>query len=293
MLRKFLAAAPLAGPLGAALLGAGLFAMAAPVLADTTEAPLKDVHWSFEGPFGMYDQQQLQRGYKVYHEVCATCHSMNMVAFRNLGDPGGPFWNPKYPNPNDNPVVKTIAKGAQIADIDADSGDTIRRPGTTADYFPSPFPNVAAARSANGGAAPPDMSLLAAAREGGAAYIYSVVTADGSKAPPGLTVPNGKFYDPELPGDVSSYYKGNPHKAPVGGFIAMPPPLTADRVTFDDGTKATLDQEAKDVSAFLQWASDPKMEERKVMGLGVMVFLLLFTGLLYASYRQIWRKVGH
>jgi ubiquinol-cytochrome c reductase cytochrome c1 subunit len=289
MLRKLFAAARIAG-----LFGVGLFAMASPALAASTSAPLKDVHWSFEGPFGMYDQAQLQRGYKVYHDVCSSCHSMNMVAFRNLGDPGGPFWNPKYPNPNDNPVVKAIAKDFKIADTDSDSGDAIKRPGTTADYFPPPFPNDAAARAANGGAVPPDMSLLAAAREGGPQYIYSVVTGDGAPPPPaGLTIPAGKYYDPWMPGDVSSYYKGDPHKIPVGGFIAMPPPLTADRVTFDDGTKATVEQEAKDVAAFLQWASDPKMEERKITGLGVMIFLVLFSGLLWGSYRQIWRKVAH
>jgi ubiquinol-cytochrome c reductase cytochrome c1 subunit len=289
MLRKLFAAARIAG-----VFAVGLSAMASPALAASTSAPLKDVHWSFEGPFGMYDQAQLQRGYKVYHDVCSSCHSMNMVAFRNLGDPGGPFWNPKYPNPNDNPVVKAIAKDFKIADTDSDSGDSIKRPGTTADYFPSPFPNDAAARAANGGAVPPDMSLLAAAREGGPQYIYSVVTGDGSPPPPaGLTIPAGKYYDPWMPGDVSSYYKGDPHKIPVGGFIAMPPPLTADRVTFDDGTKATVDQEAKDVAAFLQWASDPKMEERKITGFGVMIFLVLFSGLLWGSYRQIWRKVAH
>jgi ubiquinol-cytochrome c reductase cytochrome c1 subunit len=289
MLRKLFAAASIAG-----CLGAGLLAMASSALAETTEAPLKDVHWSFDSPLGMYDQAQLQRGYKVYHEVCSSCHSMNLVAFRNLGDPGGPFWSPKYAkNPNDNPVVKAIAKDFKIADIDPDSGDAIKRPGTTADYFPAPFPNDPAARAANGGALPPDMSLLAAAREGGPRYIYSVVTADGTPPPAGLTVPAGKFYDPEMPGDVSSYYHGNPHRIPVGGFIAMPPPLTADRVTYDDGTKATLDQEAMDVAAFLQWASDPKMEERKQTGLAVMIFLVLFSGLLWGSYREIWRKVGH
>src|SRR6202051_1755573 len=131
MLRKLFAAARVAG-----LLSAGLLGMASPALAATTEAPLQDVHWSFEGPLGMYDQAQLQRGYKVYREVCASCHSMNLVAFRNLGDKGGPFWNPKYPNPNDNPVVKSIAADYQIPDIDTDTGETIKRPGTSADYFP-------------------------------------------------------------------------------------------------------------------------------------------------------------
>jgi ubiquinol-cytochrome c reductase cytochrome c1 subunit len=283
MLRKLLAAASVAGLLG----------VAAAAHAASTQAPLKDVHWSFEGPFGLYDQEQLQRGYKVYKEVCSSCHSMKLVAFRNLADPGGPFWNPKYPNPNENPVAKAIAKDFQISDIDSDSGDTVKRPGTTADYFPAPFANDAAARAANGGAVPPDMSLLAAAREGGPQYIYSVVTGDGTPPPPGLTVPAGKFYDPWMSGDVSAYYKGDPHKSPVGGFIAMPPPLTDDRVTFDDGVKATTPQEARDVAAFLQWAADPKMQERKETGLGVMIFLLLFSGLLYGSYRQIWQKVGH
>jgi len=286
MLRKLFAAATVAG-----LLGVGLLGMAPPSLAATTQAPLKDVHWSFEGPFGLYNQEQLQRGYKVYREVCSSCHSMNMVAFRNLADPGGPFWDPKYPNPNENPVAKAIAKDFQISDIDSDSGDVIKRPGTTADYFPSPFANDAAARAANGGAVPPDMSLLAAAREGGPQYIYSVVTGDGTHPPSGLTIPTGKYYDPWMPGDVTSYYKGD--HPPIGGFIAMPPPLIDNRVTFDDGTKATIDQEARDVAAFLEWAADPKMEERKEMGLAVMIFLVLFSGLLYGSYRQIWRKVGH
>jgi len=283
MFRKLIAAAT----------AAGLLAMAAPAVAGSTQAELKEVHFSFDSPFGMYDQAQLQRGFKVYKEVCSACHSLNLVAFRNLGDPGGPFWNPKYPNPNDNPVVKAIAKDYKVADIDTDSGDTIKRDATSADYFVPPFPNVYAARAANGGAAPPDMSLLAAAREGGAHYIYSLVTGDGTDAPPGLTIPDGKYYDPWMSGDVSSYYKGDPKKVPVGGFIAMPPPLIDGRVTYDDGTKATLSQEAQDVAAFLQWASDPKMEERKQTGLAVLIFLFAFSGILYASYRQIWRNVGH
>ncbi|MBV8593323.1 MAG: cytochrome c1 [Caulobacteraceae bacterium] len=274
-------------------LAAAVLAFAAPAAAATTQAPLKDIHWSFEGPFGRYDQAQLQRGYKVYREVCSSCHSMNMVAFRNLGDPGGPFWDPKYPNPNDNPVVKTIARDYQFPDIDSDTGEAIKRPGTSADYFPNPYPNPAAARGANGGALPPDMSMLAKAREGGARYIYSIVTGDGTASPRALTVPPGKYYDPYLPGDMTSFWHGKAGAAPMGGFIAMPPPLTAGKVTFDDGTKPTLSQEARDVAAFLQWAADPKMEERKRLGLEVMIFLFILTGLLYASYRAVWREVGH
>ena len=277
----------------AAVAIAAILALSGAATADTTQAPLKDVHWSFDSPLGMYDQAQLQRGYKVYHDVCSACHSMNMVAFRNLADKGGPFYDPKYPNPNDNPVAKALARDAQYDTIDADSGQPAKRPGTPADYFPNPFPNEVAARAANGGALPPDMSLLAAAREGGARYIYSVVTGDGTAAPAGLTVPAGKYYDPYIPGDLSSYWKGDPNKAPIGGLIAMPPPLADGRVTFDDGVKATLSQEAQDVAAFLQWASDPKLDERKQIGIEVMIFLLIFTGLLYASYRSIWRDVGH
>ena len=190
-------------------------------------------------------------------------------------------------------MIKTIAKDFQYPDIDSDSGDTIKRPGTSADYFPNPFANPAAARAANGGALPPDMSLLAKAREGGPRYIYSIVTGDGTDAPKGLTVPDGKYYDPYMPGDMGSSWHGNPHKIPFGGFIAMPPPLIPDRVAFDDGTKATLDEEAKDVAAFLEWASDPHMEQRKRMGLAVMIVLIAMTGLLYMSYRRVWEKVGH
>ena len=268
------------------------FAFAGPALAANTHEEPKEVHWSFEGPFGTYNQEQLQRGYKVYREVCSSCHSMNMVAFRNLGDPGGPFWDPKYKSSVDNGYVKAVAKDYQIPDIDRDTGDAVKRPGTPADHFVAPFANEAAARASNGGALPPDMSLLARAREGGPAYIYSIVT--GYVPPPaGLTVPAGKFYNPYIQGDLSSYWKGDPTKVPVGGFIAMPPPLSDGKVTFDDKTPSTLNNEAKDVAAFLMWTADPKMEERKQTGLAVMIFLVLFAGLLYASYRTLWRNIDH
>lgn len=272
---------------------AAMLCLAGPVLAESSQAEPLDVHWSFEGPFGMYDQAQLQRGYKVYREVCSACHSMDQVSFRNLGDKGAPFWSPKYPNSNDNPYVKAIAADYKIPDIDSETGEAIKRPGTSADYFPNPFPNPVAARAANGGALPPDMSLLAKAREGGARYIYSIVMGDRSTAPAGLTVPTGKYYDPYIAGDLTSYWKGDPNKVPRGGFIAMPPPLADGRVTFDDGTKSGKAQEAKDVAAFLEWASDPKMEERKQMGLMVMIFLVIYSGIVYAAYRRVWRNVAH
>ncbi len=272
---------------------AAMLCLAGPVLAESSQAEPLDVHWSFEGPFGMYDQAQLQRGYKVYREVCSACHSMDQVSFRNLGDKGAPFWSPKYPNSNDNPYVKAIAADYKIPDIDSETGEAIKRPGTSADYFPNPFPNPVAARAANVGALPPDMSLLAKAREGGARYIYSIVMGDRSTAPAGLTVPTGKYYDPYIAGDLTSYWKGDPNKVPRGGFIAMPPPLADGRVTFDDGTKSGKAQEAKDVAAFLEWASDPKMEERKQMGLMVMIFLVIYSGIVYAAYRRVWRNVAH
>ncbi len=277
-------------PLAAALACA---VIAGPALADTTQVAPKDIHWSFEGPFGMYDQAQLQRGYKIYREVCSSCHSMNMVAFRNLGDKGGPFWNPKYANSNENPVVKAIAADYQLPDVDSDTGETIKRPGTSADYFPNPYANPVAAKAANGGALPPDMSLLAKAREGGPAYIYSIVTGDNANIPAGLAVPPGKYYDPYIAGDMTPYWKGDPNKVPPGGLIAMPPPLTTGKVTFDDGTKPSLQEEAWDVAAFLEWAADPKMEQRKQVGLAAMIFLVLFSGLLWATYRGVWRDVEH
>lgn len=252
----------------------------------------KDVAWSFEGPFGKFDQAQLQRGYKVYREVCSACHSMTLVSFRNLGDKGGPFYSAEYKNSNDNPWVKAIAKDYEVADIDSETGDAIKRPATSADRFPAPFANEPAARANNGGALPPDMSLLAKARTGGPDYIYSLLT--GYHEPPaGLKVGPGQHYNPYMPGDLTAAWSGPHDKVPAGGFIAMAAPLKDGLVTFDDGTKSTVDQQAKDVSAFLMWAAEPKLEERKKMGFAVILYLLLFSGLLYASYRKVWKNESH
>jgi len=266
----------------------------APAFAETTQAPLRtDGHWSFETPIvGKFDQEQLQRGYKVYHDVCSTCHSMNLVTFGDMARPGGPFFSPKYPNPNDNPYVKSLAAEYKIPDIDQDTGDATTRTATTSDHFKEPFANEFAARAANGGALPPDMSLLAKAREGGPAYIYSLVTSYRD-APAGLKVPAGKYYNPIFAGDLGSSWTGDAKHVPEGGLIGMPPPLRDDAVTYDDGVKATKDQEAKDVAAFLAWAAEPHADERKQMGFSVMIYLLIFAGILYASYKRIWRNVGH
>ncbi|NGM49851.1 cytochrome c1 [Caulobacter sp. 602-2] len=284
MLRKLSVIAAVAGLMAAAA--------AAPALAAGHPLEPEKIHWSFNGPFGKFDQAQLQRGYKVYREVCSSCHSMKLVSFRNLGDKGGPFYNEKYPNSNDNPWVKAIAKEFEVADIDSETGDAIKRPATSADRFPSPFPNEAAARASNGGAFPPDMSLLAKARTGGPDYIHAIVT--GYKNPPaGLKVGPGQHYNPYMPGDLAAYWSGDHAHVPPGGFIAMAPPLTDNGVTFDDGTKATVDQQARDVSAFLMWAAEPKLEERKQTGFAVMIYLILFAGLLYASYRKVWKNESH
>jgi ubiquinol-cytochrome c reductase cytochrome c1 subunit len=279
---------------GIALAAFGLAIATAPAaLAAGGAAPLKHAEFSFEGPLGKFDQAQLQRGYKVYREVCSACHSMNLVYFRNLGQKDGPFYDPKYPNPNDNPYVKAIAAEYQINDIDSETGDVVQRPGTPADRFPNPYPNEAAARASNGGAMPPDLSVMAKARHAGPHYIYSLMAYGYVNPPAGLTVAPGMYYNKYMPGDVSASWTGDPKHVPPGGFIAMPPQLEPDKVTFDDGTPSTIDQQAKDVAAFIAWTSEPKMVERKQFGLAAMTYLLIFTGLLYWSYRRVWRNVAH
>jgi ubiquinol-cytochrome c reductase cytochrome c1 subunit len=274
------------------LIAAALTLVAGPALAAGTAKHPLDIAFSFEGPFGKFDQGQLQRGYKVYREVCAACHSMKLLSFRNLGDKGGPFYDAKYKNPNDNPYVKALAAELEVPDIDTETGDAVTRPALPADRFPSPYKNDYAARAGNGGALPPDLSVIAKGREGGPEYLASYLL--GYEAPPkGLTVPTGQYYNTYFPGDVSAGWAGDKHKPPPGGFVAMGPQLEDDKVTFDDGTKSTARQQAEDVAAFMMWAAEPKMEERKEAGFAVMIYLVLFAGLLYASYRRVWRNESH
>jgi len=235
----------------------------------------KEVHFSFDGPFGKYDNEQLQRGFQVYKEVCSACHSMKLVAFRDLEGIGF-----------SKPEVKAIAKQwpVEVPSINPDTGEAATRKALPSDYFPSPYANEVAARAANNNALPPDMSLLAKAREGGSHYIYSIVTgfqnqpADLIKRFPDSKTPTGLHY--------------NPYFANLN--IGMPPPLVADgQVTYADGKPATVDQMAQDVSAFLMWAAEPKLENRHRWGFVVVIYLLIATGLAYAAYRNIWRDQKH
>ncbi len=290
-------------------------AFAAPAIAnaESTAKHPPAYQWSFKGPFGKFDRGQLQRGFQVYKEICSSCHSMKQLTYRNLGERGGPFEaitvhgadgaieyklgaageEGKAVNPIDNPFVKAIAADYSVDEIDSQTGDTVSRKAIPSDRFHSPFPNDGAARGANGGALPPDMSVLASARKGGPDYIRAIIGLGYEPAPVGLEVPPGKHYNAYLHGDLSSFWKGDPHKVPEGGLIAMPPQLTPDRVTYTDGTKATPEQMATDVAAFLAWTSDPKAEERKALGFQVMAFLLLLTVLVYLAYRQVWSGTKH
>jgi len=268
--------------------------------------------WSHEGMFGTFDVNAMQRGFKVYQKNCSSCHGMKLLSFRNLGEVGGPFYDARYPNPNDNPVVKKIASEFSVSKIDPDSGGMVSVPGIPPDSFPSPYANAIAASVANGGAVPPDLSVISKARNGGAGYIYSLLL--GFTPPPqGLNVTSGQHYNAYFHGDTSSQWIGkDPRDKPPGGFLAMAPPLqeldirlqrdcvegaqggaSCDQNTFDDGKPTTIEQQAHDVAVFLAWASDPKTEARNMLGVTVLPFLFLLAILVFLSYRRIWRNVEH
>jgi ubiquinol-cytochrome c reductase cytochrome c1 subunit len=235
----------------------------------------KEIHYSFEGPFGRYNNEQLQRGFQVYKEVCSACHSMRLVAFRDLEEIGF-----------SKPEVKALAKGwaTETPSINPDTGEPATRKSLPSDFIPGPYANEIAARAANNNALPPDMSLLAKAREGGPAYIASLVTGY-EDVPPAL---KKQFPDFQVPPGLHF----NPYFANLN--IAMPPPLTSDgQVTYSDGTKATRMQMATDVSAFLMWAAEPKLENRKRTGLAVLAYLIIATLLAFGAYRNIWHGKKH
>jgi len=245
----------------------------------------KQESWSFSGPFGTYDKGQLQRGLKVYKEVCAACHSMNLVAFRNLEALG---YSPEQ--------VKAFAAEYEVTDGPNADGEMFTRKAIATDHFPSPFPNVNAAAAANNGAAPPDFSLIAKARavergfptfifdiftqyaEAGPDYIHALLTGYDEQPPAGMQVAEGTHYNP--------YFI-------AGKSLAMAKPLSDDQVTYDDGSPQTVDQYAHDVSAFLMWAAEPHLEQRKKTGFRVIIFLILFAGLVYIAKRSIWSNVKH
>jgi ubiquinol-cytochrome c reductase cytochrome c1 subunit len=235
----------------------------------------KPLHLASDGPFGKFDNQQVQRGYQVYKEVCKACHSLNHVAFRDLAELG---YTPAE--------VKAEAASWTVPGIDPNTGEDTTRPGTPTDYFPKPFANDIAARAANHNAVPPDLSLMAKAREGGAAYVHSLLTgytdATTYKNADGKSLKQA-FPDFETPAGL--YF--NPYFANLN--LAMPPPLTSDgQVTYADGTPATVDQMAKDVSAFLVWTAEPTLGKRHQTGWPVLGFLLFATVLAYLSKKQIW-----
>jgi ubiquinol-cytochrome c reductase cytochrome b/c1 subunit len=240
--------------------------------------------WSFAGPFGTYDRAQLQRGFKIYREVCQACHGLSMLSFRNLAEPGGPGFTKEQ--------VEAIAAEYKVKDGPNDQGEMFERNGRPGDRFPANFANEQAARAANGGAYPPDMSVLAKARsyergfpwflidivgqyqEGGPDYITALL--EGYKeAPAGFALPEGSNYNEYFPGHA----------------IGMPQPLQDGQVTYTDGAPATLRQYAKDVTAFLVWTAEPHMEARKRLGFQVMIFLLVLSGLLYFTKKKVWSAV--
>ncbi|WP_067340538.1 cytochrome c1 [Stappia indica] len=270
-----------------ALLAVAAMVVAAPAMAAGEGPHIERQQWSFSGPFGQYDKAQLQRGFKVYKEVCASCHGARFLAFRNLAEEGGPGFTEDQ--------VKVIAAEYTVMKGPNDDGEMEEVAAIPSDRWPSPFPNEQAARAANGGAYPPDFSTLAKARavasgfpgfvfdmftqyqEHGPDYIYNLLTGY-EEAPEGFEVPVGQYYNP---------------KFIAGQTLAMAPPLSDEQVEYTDGTPMTVDQYSHDVAAFMMWVAEPKLEERKSMGFRVMIFLIIFASLLYFTKKSVWRDVEH
>ncbi len=268
-----------------AAIGIGLGLLAGPAVAAGAQKNAPDYDFSFEGPFGQFDRAQLQRGWEVFRQVCASCHSLNYLRFRNLAEPGGPEFTKEQ--------AKAFASQYEVDDGPNDEGEMFKRPARLSDAFPPPFPNEQAAKAANNGATPPDLSLIVKGREGwyypwyispilklfkgngGAEYVRALLAGYGES--PHGEQREGLHYNEYFPGH----------------WIAMPPPLMEDAVEYADGTPATVEQMATDVAAFLAWVSMPKMEERKKLGLMVMLYLLVFAFLMYLVKLALWRNVKH
>lgn len=247
-----------------------LAGMSAYAHAATDARPPRQVAWSFDGMFGRVDKPAAQRGFQVYKEVCAACHGLERVAFRNLEALSF-----------SEAEVKALAATYQIKDGPDDAGEMFERPGLPSDYFPPPYANENAARAAFNGAYPPDLSLIVKARPDGANYLYSLLTGYGDAAAHDhaeaghVHLTEGQYYNPYFP----------------GGALAMPPPLADGQVAYEDGTEASIDQMSRDVTGFLQWAAEPEMEARKRMGIKVLIFLSVFTAFMYLAKRNLWRKL--
>ncbi|WP_404383227.1 cytochrome c1 [Caenispirillum salinarum] len=256
-MRKFILTA-------AAAVGLSLAATTGANAAGAIEVP--DESWTWEGLFGYYDKAQLQRGFQIYNEICASCHGLSLVAYRNLQDIGF-----------SEDQVKNIAAEREVEDGPDDTGEMFMRPALPADRFVAPFPNEEAARFANGGALPPDLSLIAKARPAGPDYIYHLMLGYKDEAPEGFELGATQYYNEYFPGHA----------------IGMPPQLYEGMVEFADGTEATPENMASAITGFLQWAAEPELEERKSLGIKVMLFLIVLTAMLYALKRRIWSDVEH
>lgn len=227
---------------------------------------LPDIDWSWTGPFDGFDKAQLQRGLQVYTEVCATCHSLSLLAYRDLAALG-----------YGEEEIKAYAANYEVMDGPNDEGEMFTRPAIPSDRFVAPFANENAARASNNGAYPPDLSLMAKARKNGANYIYAMMTGYAEEVPEGVELADGMAY----------------HKYFGGHQIAMPQPLYGEDVEYADGTEPTLDQEARDITAFLAWAAEPELEQRKAMGIKVLLFLGVLFVMAVAVKKAVWRDVNH
>lgn len=287
-MKKILSGLAALGFVFAAVAGAKAAEEAAHSAAEPTHFPIHkpvQLDWSFAGPFGTYDRGQLQRGLKIYKEVCSACHSMSLVPFRSLEGLG-----------YSEAQVKAFAAEYTVQDGPNADGEMFERPGLPTDYFPSPFPNAIAAAAANNGAAPPDFSLIAKARgvergfptfvfdiftgyaENGPDYIHALLTGYDEQPPAGMEVAEGTHYNP--------YFI-------AGKSLAMAKPLSDGQVTYEDGSPETVEQYSRDISAFLMWAAEPHLEDRKQTGFRVIVFLILFGGLVYLTKRKVWAGTPH
>jgi cytochrome c1 len=271
-----------------ALAVAGALAVLAVPAARAEETPTPPrVRWSFSGPFGVYDQAQLQRGFKVHREVCQACHSISLLSFRNLGEAGGPAFSEGQ--------VKAIATEYKIMDGPNEQGEMFERAGRPADHFPSPYANEQAARAANNGVVPPDFSVIAKARgyeRGFPWFIFDIFTQYQEAGPDYIVALLQGYESP--PQDFSMPQGANYNKYFPGHALQMPQPLNNGQVDYTDGTPADVEHYAQDVTAFLMWAAEPHLDARKRIGMQVMIFLVVFAGLLYFTKKKVWSRVpGH